>query len=146
MSRELYQEVIIDHGTQPRNKGVIENTAYKADGFNPLCGDQISLSLEIKDNNIKDAKFEGEGCAISTASASLMTQFLKGKTIEEAKNISEDFIDMLTKNSEAHHEALGKLTVLAGVSEYPARVKCAALAWRTLEAALNHQATPVSTE
>ena len=144
--RDLYQEVIIDHARNPRNFGTVENITHHAEGFNPLCGDQLSLELEIENNKIKDAKFKGTGCAISTASASLMTQSLKDKTVSEVETILKEFIEMVTQSPQAEHDNLGKLTILAGVHEYPARVKCATLAWHTLDAALKRETTAVSTE
>jgi nitrogen fixation NifU-like protein len=144
--RDLYQDIIIDHGTHPRNKEVLVNANYGAEGFNPLCGDQLSLQLLVEKDCIKAAKFLGEGCAISTASASLMTQCLEGKTMDEAEEIAKEFLEMLTQTPENDHETLGKLTVLSGVSAYPARVKCATLAWRTLNAALQGDKNAVSTE
>ena len=144
--RELYQEVIIDHARNPRNFGNVAHLTHHAEGFNPLCGDQLSLELEIVDHKIKEAKFKGTGCAISTASASLMTQFLKDKTVVEAEKILKEFIEMVTKHTNADYSHLDKLAILAGVHEYPARVKCATLAWQTLNAALNREEKAVSTE
>ena len=144
--RELYQEVIIDHARNPRNFGTVSNVTHHAEGFNPLCGDQLSLEVEIENNKIKDAKFKGTGCAISTASASLMTQFLKDKNVGEAEQIVKEFIDMVTQSPKIEHPNLGKLTILAGVHDYPARVKCATLAWHTLDAALKREAKIASTE
>ena len=144
--RELYQEVIIDHARNPRNFGAVAHITHHAEGFNPLCGDQLSLELEIENNKIRDAKFKGTGCAISTASASLMTQFLKDKTVVEAEQILKEFIEMVTQSPKADHSALDKLTILAGVHEYPARVKCATLAWHTLDAALKREEKIASTE
>lgn len=145
--QELYQQVIIDHGTKPRNVGKLEHTSHHAEGFNPLCGDELSLYLTIDDDNkITAAKFEGEGCAISTASASLMTQFLVGKTTEEAERAMHEFTDMVTNTPDDDHEALGKLKILAGVNKYPSRVKCASLAWHTLLAALQNAEEAATTE
>lgn len=144
--RELYQEVIIDHARNPRNFGALEHLTHHAEGFNPLCGDQLSLELEIENNTIKDAKFKGTGCAISTASASLMTQVLKDKTVAEAEKILQEFIEMVTQSSNNDYSHLEKLAILAGVHEYPARVKCATLAWHTLESALKRDTQAVSTE
>lgn len=145
--QELYQEVIIDHGTKPRNSGKLENCSHHAEGYNPLCGDELTLYLDIDDNGVINAvKFEGEGCAISTASASLMSQFLKGKTVAEAETAMHEFTDMVTNSPDAEHQNLGKLTILAGVNKYPSRVKCASLAWHTLLAALQNQQQPASTE
>jgi nitrogen fixation NifU-like protein len=145
--QELYQQVIIDHGTKPRNSGKLNTCSHQAEGFNPLCGDELMLYLDVDDNNIiQDVKFESEGCAISTASASLMSQFLKGKSVAEANDSMHEFTDMVTNSPKADHHSLGKLTILAGVNKYPSRVKCASLAWHTLLAALNKQTDAVSTE
>jgi len=142
--RDLYQEMIFDHYRQPRNYGKLENANHKAEGYNPLCGDKVSLTLTLKDGVIHDLKFEGSGCAISTASASLMTEALKGKTAEEALSMLEDFKALVTGASVA--KDMGKLTVLAGVQAFPQRVKCATLAWHTLQAALKSSTEPVTTE
>lgn len=142
--RDLYQEMIFDHYRQPRNYGQLENANHKAEGYNPLCGDKVSLTLTLKDGVIHDLKFEGSGCAISTASASLMTEALKGKTAEEALTMFEDFKALVTGASVA--KDMGKLTVLAGVQAFPQRVKCATLAWHTLQAALKSSTEPVTTE
>lgn len=146
--RELYQEVIVDHTKSPRNFGVIEAASHHADGYNPLCGDKLSLFLRVdNESRIEAISFIGEGCSISTASASLMTEALRGKTVMEAEALFQDFHHMLTQASDASHpQRLGKLTILAGVAAYPARVKCATLAWHTLEAALHQDMDPVSTE
>lgn len=149
--RELYQEVILDHNRNPRNAYKMTDASCHAEGFNPLCGDRLTLYLNIKDNLIIDASFEGNGCAISTASASLMTDALKNKTIEEAEALFEKFHElvMLDKpllDGAELHQQFGKLSVLAGVREFPARVKCATLAWHTLKAALQHDQHAVSTE
>jgi nitrogen fixation NifU-like protein len=142
--RDLYQEVIFDHNRHPRNFGPLTDANRHADGFNPLCGDRLTLNLRVKDGVIQDARFEGSGCAISTASASLMTEALKGKTEAEAAVLFDGFHHMVM--GEPTTVDLGKLAVLAGVSEFPARVKCASLAWHTLNAALKNEADPVSTE
>lgn len=144
--RDLYQEVIIDHNRNPRNFAKLENSTHEAEGFNPLCGDKLKLYLIIHDNIITKINFEGSGCAISTASASLMTEHLLGKTVEEAEKIFTLFHDFMITDISTVSAELGKLKVLAGVREYPARVKCATLAWHTLEAALHQQKIPVSTE
>ena len=145
--RDLYQEVIFDHNRNPRNFRVIEGADRQVDGFNPLCGDRLTLYLKMDGDVIKDASFQGSGCAISTASVSLMTEIIKGMTAQEAEELFKKFHDMTTgKDENLQLEALGKLAVLAGVREYPARVKCATLAWHTLDAALKNQYTPVSTE
>ena len=144
--KELYQQVIIDHGTKPRNTGKLENCSHHAEGFNPLCGDELTLYLDVENNIIKDVKFESKGCAISTASVSLMSQFLKGKTPQEAEQIMQEFTDMVTLTPTADHAVLGKLTILAGVNKYPSRVKCATLGWHTLKAALENTQSPATTE
>lgn len=145
--RDLYQEVIFDHNRNPRNFRIIENADRKVDGFNPLCGDRITLFLKMNGDVIKDASFQGSGCAISTASVSLMTEIVKGKTEAEAEALFKTFHDMTTgKDEQINLEAVGKLAVLAGVREYPARVKCATLAWHTLDAALKNEKQSVSTE
>jgi len=143
--RELYQSVIVDHGRRPRNYCSLPEANCHKEGFNPLCGDHIFLHAEKIDEQIAKLSFEGKGCAISMASASLMTEFLKGKNISEIKKIFSDFHALVTRGQSS--DLLGKLTVFAGVQEFPARVKCATLAWHTLMAMLNHEANgPVSTE
>jgi nitrogen fixation protein NifU and related proteins len=145
--RDLYQEVVVDHGRRPRNFGPLPGASHQAEGFNPLCGDRMSLHLQVVDGIIRDARFEGAGCAISTASASLMTEALLGRSEAEAEALFDSFHDMLT--GEEHPEtalALGKLEVLAGVRQFPSRVKCATLAWHTLLAALHQEQRPVTTE
>jgi len=133
--RTLYQELIIDHGTRPKNFRKQENPSVEAEGYNPLCGDKIELFLQIDEDKIKEATFQGQGCAISTASASLMTEILIGKTIEEAMQLFQNFQILMT-NSEPFTPELGKLVALKGVRAFPMRVKCATLAWHTLHAAL----------
>lgn len=142
--RELYQEVIIDHGRRPRNFQTLQNAHYMKQGFNPLCGDQVTVYICENQQIITDISFQGNGCAISMASASLMTENLKGKTIENAKIIFQDFHAMIM-NAEKNPQ-LGKLLVLSGVTEYPARVKCATLAWHVLLAALKKDPNPITTE
>ncbi len=146
--RELYQEVIVDHSRHPRNCCELATANHQAEGFNRLCGDKLTLYLELEQGVIKNISFKGIGCAISTASASLMTEYLKGKTQNEAEKIFADFHELLTAKqpSASLLETLGKLKVLAGVREFPARVKCATLAWHTFHAALADQQQPVSTE
>ena len=146
--RELYQQVILDHHKKPRNYHKLEKANRQADGFNPLCGDRISLYLEIEEGIIRDAGFVGTGCAISTASASMMTDSLKGKTVAEAEALFERFHKLLTGNSDADLDTsgLGKLAVFSGVREYPVRIKCASLAWHTLRAALEGGKDTVATE
>lgn len=134
--RELYQELIIDHGRHPRNLKRMENSTVSKEGFNPLCGDRLTLFLKIDNDKIIDASFEGSGCAISMASASLMTESVKGKTIEDVKEIFETFHCLVTTGTETNMALLGKLAVLKGVCEYPSRVKCATLAWHTMQEAI----------
>ena len=142
--RELYQEVILDHNRRPRNFGALPSANHQAEGYNPLCGDKVTVFLDLQDGRIQDVAFQGAGCAISTASASLMTEALKGKTAEEAREIFHDFQGLVTKGEDS--EDLGKLAVFAGVREFPMRVKCATLAWHTLLAALDDKNQSVSTE
>ena len=144
MIDDLYQEVILDHGKRPRNFGRLENPSRHAEGFNPLCGDRLTLELKLNGNIVEDARFTGAGCAISMASASLMTEALKGKTREEAQKMFERFHQLVT--TDAQPADLGKLAVFSGVREYPARVKCATLAWHTLRAALENAREEVTTE
>jgi len=145
MVDDLYQETILDHSKRPRNFHVMEDANRKAEGYNPLCGDKLRLYLKIENDIVQDASFEGSGCAISTASASLMTESLKGKTREEAMRLLDKFHDLLTTDTEVTKD-LGKLVVFCGVRDYPARVKCATLAWHTLKSALNGTDDPVTTE
>lgn len=142
--RELYQETVFDHYRQPRNFGKLDGANRKADGYNPLCGDKVTLYLKIDGGVIRDARFEGSGCAISTASASLMTEAIKGRTEGEALQLMDKFHRMVT-GAPASGE-LGKLEALSGVSEFPQRVKCATLAWHTMKAALKDVKALVSTE
>jgi nitrogen fixation NifU-like protein len=146
--RDLYQEVILDHSKRPRNYRKQEDASNQAKGYNPLCGDKITVFLKLAGGIIEDVSFEGAGCAISTASASMMTEALKGKTKEEVESLFEHFHDVVTGKSEGEEtsEKLGKLAVFAGVQEFPVRVKCATLAWHTLRAALENQEEAVSTE
>lgn len=146
--RELYQEVILDHNRQPRNFRRPDHANREARGDNPLCGDKVAVFLTIEDGKVADVGFQGRGCAISMASASLMTEIVKGKSEAEARALFENFHDEMTGKSACHGAAAGeldKLTVLSGVREYPMRVKCATLSWHTLMAALN-KAQTVSTE
>jgi nitrogen fixation NifU-like protein len=142
--RDLYQEVILDHNRTPRNFGSLQNANRKSEGHNPLCGDRVSVFLRVEGDRIEDIAFQGSGCAISTASASLMTEALKGTTVEEARRLFHGFHDLLTTGGDS--EALGKLAVFAGVREYPIRIKCATLAWHAVQAALQQQDHPISTE
>jgi nitrogen fixation protein NifU and related proteins len=141
---DLYQEIIIDHSKRPRNFGPIQHVSAKAEGYNPLCGDRVTIQLKLEDDRITEIGFQGSGCAISTASASLLTECLKGRTRSEAEGLFERFHNLLT--GEATPADLGKLAVFSGVREYPARVKCATLAWHTLRAALRESAGQISTE
>jgi len=136
--RELYQEVILDHNRNPRNFRRIEGASHHAHGHNPLCGDKVEVFLVVEDGVVADVAFEGDGCAISTASASLMTEQLRGKSLAEAQALFDQFHDLLTGGAEPAKD-LGKLGVLAGVREFPTRVKCATLPWHTLQAALRRQ-------
>lgn len=144
--RELYQELIFDHYKRPRNRQELAGANRRAEGHNPLCGDRITVYLKVENGIIGDVAFEGDGCAIATASASLMTEALKGKSVSDVAHLFEGFHDMVTDSNASAHPELGKLEVLAGVREFPARVKCATLAWHTLNAALKQQRAPVSTE
>lgn len=159
---ELYQELILDHNRQPRNRGAVEDADRAAEGFNPLCGDQIRITLRLKDGVIDEVRFEGKGCAISTASASLMSEAVRGKTIDQARALFGQFHHLLTDErpagggesesgggadaDEAATPPLGKLAAFSGVRRFPARVKCATLAWHTLAAALDAKDSVVSTE
>lgn len=145
---ELYQELILDHNKSPRNHRELDQPDGKAEGFNPLCGDRITVYVNIADDIVQDVTFQGSGCAISTASASLMTQSLKGKTVAEAKALFGRFHGLVTGNVEELEDSpgLGKLTAFAGVCDYPARVKCATLAWHTVKAALDNSEEIVTTE
>ena len=146
--RELYQEMILDHHKRPRNFHKLEHANRQADGFNPLCGDKVSVYMQIEDGVVKDIGFVGTGCAISTASASMMTESLKGKSESEARATFERFHNLVTGDSTdgADPDALGKLAVFSGVREYPVRVKCATLAWHTMRAALEERHEMVATE
>ena len=146
--RELYQQVILDHTKKPRNFGRLEQASSVARGFNPLCGDSVAVYLTVEDGTVTDVRFEGKGCAISTASASLMTEAIKGRSVDEVQALFKRFHDVVTAPSEAEPdlESLGKLAVLAGVREFPMRVKCASLAWHTMVSALRGDRQPVTTE
>lgn len=146
--RELYQEVILDHNRRPHNFQVLPDANRKAEGYNPLCGDRLAVFLHLDGDVVRDISFVGAGCAISKASASLMTDAVKGKTVEEARRLFDAFHAMVTADTAREPDVsnLGKLAVLSGVREFPARVKCASLAWHTLKAALAAEAEPVSTE
>jgi nitrogen fixation NifU-like protein len=146
--RELYQEVILDHNKRPRNFRAIAPPSQKAEGFNPLCGDRITVYVRMNGDVIEDVSFEGSGCAISKASGSLMTAALKGRTVTEADSLFQEFHNMVTSPADVPIETgqLDKLIVFSGVREYPVRVKCASLAWHTLRAALEARQDVVSTE
>ncbi|MBI4888071.1 MAG: SUF system NifU family Fe-S cluster assembly protein [Acidobacteria bacterium] len=143
--QDLYQEVILDHNRRPRNFRALEQ-GRKAEGFNPLCGDRITVYLAVENGVIRDVGFQGSGCAISKASASLMTESVKGKTVDEAKALFDRFQRMVTAPGETPIDNLGKLTVLAGVRQFPVRVKCASLAWHTFKSAVDARDEVVSTE
>jgi nitrogen fixation NifU-like protein len=146
--RELYQTTILDHNKQPRNFRVPEDANRQAAGHNPLCGDRVVVHLRVEDGVVKDVGFQGAGCAISTASASLMTQAVKGKSAADVEKLFDAFHELLTSNphQEVDADRVGKLAVFAGVREYPVRVKCATLAWHTLRAALEGGRETVKTE
>lgn len=145
--RELYQEIILDHYKKPRNHHAMADATAHVDGYNPLCGDKISVSLKLEDGVVTDVAFEGSGCAISTASASIMTETLKGRTREEAERLFHQFHDLVTGQGPVPDaDELGKLAVFSGVREFPVRVKCATLAWHTFKAALDNKTDKVSTE
>lgn len=145
--RDMYQEVILEHSKVPRNYRALDTPDRKAEGYNPLCGDRCTVYLAMQGDVIEDIAFQGSGCAISRASASMMTQSLKGKTVSEAEDLFHNFHRMVTgKSNDGNHPEVGKLAVFAGVSAFPARVKCATLAWHTLQAALHEQREPVTTE
>jgi len=145
--KDLYQEVIVDHNRSPRNFGAMEDADRRLEGFNPLCGDRLTLYLKLGGDRITDISFDGSGCAISVASASLMTEALKGRTVAEANTIFDDFHALLTvDNPDPDLDKLGKLAALAGVRDYPTRVKCATLCWHTLHSVLDGEDAPVTTE
>lgn len=143
--RELYQEMIVDHGKRPRNFGKLSNANHCQAGHNPLCGDKLTLFILERDGNVEEICFEGNGCAISVASASLMTEAVKGKSIEEINQLFDLFHHLVTEGREPEVN-MGKLAVFSGVAEFPVRVKCATLAWHTLKAALGNESQPVTTE
>lgn len=142
---DLYQETILDHGRHPRNHGPLEGATHRAEGYNPLCGDRFTVHLKVVGGTIEDARFEGSGCAISTASASLMTESLKGRPTAAFPHLFEQVHELVTGNLPEDDEALGKLVVFSGVAAFPMRVKCAILAWHTSKAALEGEEV-VSTE
>lgn len=144
--QELYQQVIVDHGRSPRNFGQCAHANHQQQGVNPLCGDKLTMYLRVEADQVVDVSFEGSGCAISMASASLLTEAIKGRSVADAQALFKAFHQQVTEPDGDSAEVLGKLMVLTGVVEYPMRVKCATLAWHTMMAALGDQAKPVSTE
>ncbi len=143
---DLYQEVILDHNKRPRNFHRMEQPNRHADGHNPLCGDRVTIYLDIENDRVRDVSFEGSGCAISKASASMMTEAIKGMTLAEVESLFRSFHGLVTGQEPAGEEDLGKLVVFSGVREFPARVKCASLAWHTMHAALENVSEVTSTE
>ena len=146
--QDLYQDIIMDHNRRPRNFGPVEQPTHKKEGYNPLCGDQIEIELKIFDGIVVDVGFTGVGCAISKSSASMMTEEIKGKTLEVVTSMFEQFRRMITVNNENDLDVdlLGDLEILQGVSQYPARIKCATLSWHTLNSALEGDGDTVTTE
>jgi nitrogen fixation NifU-like protein len=146
--RELYQQVILDHNKAPRNFGELAAANRSQEGYNPLCGDHLHVHLHLENERIEDISFEGSGCAISKASASLMTVALKGKGVDEAQALFEQFRDMVMADvaEPVDEEKLGKMAIFSGVREFPMRVKCATLAWHTMKAALENEDASISTE
>ena len=144
---DLYQEILLEHNSKPRNFRKVEDASATAEGYNPLCGDQITLYLKVVGDKVEDVGFQGVGCAISRASASMMTQSIKGKSLEEANGIFDAFHQMITNpDVEPDFDMLGDLETLAGVNEYPTRIKCAILAWHTMRSALKDNGGTVTTE
>ena len=144
--KDLYRDVIVDHNRNPRNFRPMPDADRHAEGFNPLCGDRLTLYVKLDGERISDVSFQGSGCAISVASASLLTESVKGHTVPEAELLFARMHALLTREGDADPTTLGKLAALSGVREFPARVKCASLCWHTLDAALHREAEPVSTE
>ena len=146
--RDLYQDMILDHGRNPRNFRETPDANHVCDGHNPLCGDRVKLFVKVRDGVVEDISFQGSGCAISTASASLMTSAVKGKPIEEVRELFDDFHELITGDPEQESDTskLGKLAVFSGVCEFPTRVKCATLSWHTLKNAIDNDDKPASTE
>ena len=144
--KDLYRDVIVDHNRHPRNFGALKSANRTAEGHNPLCGDRLKLYADVEDDKVADLAFEGSGCAISVASASLMTDALKGRTLADVREYFEEVHRLLTEHDYVPKRDLGKLAALSGVREFPARVKCASLCWHTLIAALESGQRPVSTE
>ena len=147
-SQELYQEIVMDHNRRPRNFGSMTDSTATSEGVTPLCGDQITLFLKVSEDIVEDISFEGVGCAISKSSASMMTEGVKGKSVEEALTVFEAFREMITAKSDGSKdsEILGDLEILKGVAQYPTRIKCATLSWHTLQAALQGTEKDISTE
>ncbi len=144
---DLYQEILLEHNSKPRNFRKVEDASRTAEGYNPLCGDQITLYLKLVDGVVEDVGFQGVGCAISRASASMMTQSIKGKSLDEANVIFGAFHDMITRpDAEPDYEILGDLETLAGINEYPTRIKCAIIPWHTMRSALSGEGEKVTTE
>ncbi|MYC36692.1 MAG: SUF system NifU family Fe-S cluster assembly protein [Chloroflexi bacterium] len=144
---DLYQEILLEHNSKPRNFRKVEDASATAEGYNPLCGDQITLYLKVVDNVVEDVGFQGVGCAISRASASMMTQSIKGRSLDDAHVIFDAFHNMITHpHEEPDYDTLGDLETLSGVNEYPTRIKCAVLAWHTMRSALNDDGQTVTTE
>jgi nitrogen fixation protein NifU and related proteins len=143
---DLYQEVIVDHSRRPRNFGRLDAATHSAEGFNPLCGDRLKLYVNVKDDAVQEARFEGDGCAISRAAASLMTESIKGKSKKDVLRLFSEFRNLATGVEGSDQKTLGNLTVFSGLAGFPARVKCATLAWHTLRAALEKDTSVVSTE
>ena len=144
--KDLYRDVIVDHNRNPRNFRPMPDADRHAEGFNPLCGDRLTLYVKLDGERIADVSFQGNGCAISVASASLLTESVKGRTVPEAEQLFGRMHELLTREADGDPASLGKLAALSGVREFPARVKCASLCWHTLDAALHREAEPVSTE
>ncbi len=146
--KELYQQVILDHNKSPRNYGKPENYNHFAEGYNPLCGDHVDVYIKVENGIVEDVRFEGSGCAISKSSASLMTSIVKGKKVEEAEKLFDNFHDLVTGklDDEAVISEMGKLAVFQGVRDFPARVKCASLPWHTMKSALHDEATKITSE
>lgn len=144
--RDLYQEVILDHSKSPRNFHAMSGATHSAEGYNPLCGDKVTIYVDVEDDVVKSVSFKGQGCAISTASASLLTESLVGKSVQQAQELFDRIHELMTGESDEMPDELGKLAVFSGVRDYPMRVKCATLAWHTLVAALQEQEEPVTTE
>jgi nitrogen fixation NifU-like protein len=144
--KDLYRDVIVDHNRRPRNFGPLATANHSAEGHNPLCGDRLKLYVDVEDGKLEDLRFEGSGCAISVASASLMTEALKGRDLADVRDYYDQVHRLLTEHDYVPARDLGKLAALSGVREFPARVKCASLCWHTLAAALDSKRQPVSTE